>query len=309
MNLKNLLSFFSLTLVCHVAFAQNPYITEETVGIVAQWEVGDTASYLYESNSETIKEEKKDDYFSRSGEIFVKVAKADEHSYILHWSYKNLVTDENSSARLKVLGRLMSQSVFKYRVNEVGQFEEIINWNEIRIRANQQLDAMLKESKSPDEKALIKGVKEGLQSKEAVTYFLGQDIIFFHYIMGIELSRKEPLKTTSELPNLFIPSKPYPCDLVISTDSINTQTSVGYFSIEQTGDVEACTEILRESLATFIKGGKKKELDEVLTEFQLKDNHRFIYDLDTGWPLFIQQSRNSNLVIMSSKVNMTITKQ
>lgn len=289
--------------------AQNPYITPETVAIVAQWEEGDTATFLYESSSETTQNAEVKDYFSRSGEIFVQVAKAEENFYILHWSYKNLVTDNKSSLRLKIFGNLMSQSVFKYKVSETGQFEELLNWGEIRTRANQQLDSMMKITKEEDQKLLIKGIKSGLQSKDAVTSFLGQDIIYFHYIMGLEFSRKEPLKSEGELPNLFLPEKPYPCELTITTDSIQMPEEHAYFSFTQIGVEAACTEILIESVQKLAKGVKRKEIEEKITSFEMRDDNYFVYDLKTGWPVKIEMLRNSDLVLQKSKVKLTIQRK
>lgn len=292
-----------------VATAQNPYITDQEVAIVAQWEVGDTATYSYERSAESIDSLGKVTSYTRKGDIHIRVAKSSEKYYVMHWNFVNLeLTEESKNERQQIILRIIKANKFIYRLSETGSFQELINWDDIQRSSNHYLDSLIRATKEKYQAQLYKAIKSSLQSQEAVTTFLAEDIMFFHQLHGIQLSRTDTLSDVSNFPNLFNPERPYPGIFKLFTHGVDEEKELGEFYFLQAADPIESGKILLAALEGIFKEKAPDYLKKELKNFKIEENNHHIIDLATGWPILAEGSRHT-FVFRTNETNKVSIKR
>jgi len=201
-----------LVLLPTVVEAQEEDTTK--VAFVSYWSVGDSYDFKISKIKEVWKE---DELTSENKQEYIAnftVTDSTESSYTITWSYKN---DLGNSFQLtdEIQEKLSKYSLteIKYKTSEVGDFLEILNWQEVSNITKSMfsdLENMLKQS-DPQKARLVdrtmKPLMEMYSSKEGIESIVVKELQYFHFPLGVEFDIQEPLIYDEELPN-FLGGKP-----------------------------------------------------------------------------------------------------
>jgi len=102
-------------------------LTDTTLGVIAFWQVGDTMTYQFTERVDKLDKGLNSEEVS-SWIVEIVVLDSTDSFYILQWRCANFVLPEEVDPGEKLISTFFERLPVIYRTNELGQFEEILNW-------------------------------------------------------------------------------------------------------------------------------------------------------------------------------------
>ena len=181
-------------LIAYITNAQ--YLKDEKkANVIAYWEKGDV--YEYEQIEKEYRINKNDTVITKNKKFDVKltVVEQDSTSYTIHWE-----NTPDLSAYPPAIAQMVTEkvgnSVFKYKTDEYGSFEELLNIDEIIAFNNRTMDLMLESIKDKKVRKEFEEVsKLVMQNQEVITQFAISKINTLHFFYGhaLELGKPETI--------------------------------------------------------------------------------------------------------------------
>lgn len=281
--------FFTLAL-CFIslhAFSQIQ-LADSTVQVVTYFDKGDKEFYNVEFNRIKIKDGDTLSNNKISYNVEINVIDETENSYTMEWIYKEfqgVPTDLQS-----LLSSIMTKNKVIYKTDELGSFEEVLNWKDI-VENNKKMYSNFSKlfKDNPEMQKVLEQVKITLNTKESIENMYCKDIKQFHYFHGIKLTMGEILEDVIEVPNNF-GGAPFTADVVCYLQKI--------IADEDAYVVRAVQEVSGEQLAKatkeFIIKINPKLANEPMPEGLLDSLTNEIETAtafhDSGWPLYSVQT-------------------
>lgn len=299
--MKNkLLLLFLVILVSLGAKSQINY-EDSTVRAITYW--GLNESYTYEITQGKNKEGKlAEDGLVRS-EVKISVIDSTETSYTIEWRFRN--HDIPNLDLMPELKDLLNQKRYVYRINEFGEFEELLNWEEVRDNMLATTKAALKISNAlnDSENDQINSFRESLMTKEYVEQKVIEPVNIFHSFFGVQYQLGEVLESEIEIPIPISNIQSIKAQIALWFDSIDEEYNTYTLCYEQKVDQE----ILKRLMSQFFDKlsnqlnvtNQPNRIDEALDE-ALKEELDYkvtIYSEfdNTGWPLNIISTTKINI--------------
>lgn len=298
--------FLLLLLVALSYIGANAQINFEdsTAQAVTYWDMNE--SYTYEIAQTKIKYKDDGSEKEESSRSLVQITVLDstETSYTVEWRF--LQHDIPNLELSPELETLLNSKKYVYRTNAMGEFEELLNWEEVRdntmATTKATINALRQESNGSQADSLynlVSSITDGLMSKEYIEQKVIETVNIFHSFYGVKYKLGELIESEIELP---IPTN--------NSQSVNAQCRIWLDEID--GDEETYSiyyeqkvdpETLKEVLNSTVKGLAEKlnvkhsaeSIDDLLS--QKTDYLITIYSVfdNTGWPLDIVSKTNINI--------------
>lgn len=188
--MKKYLPIFFI-LIAYISNAQ--YIKEEKkANVVAYWEKGD--EFEYEQLEKEYKINKNDTIITKNKkfDVKLKIVDQDSTSYTIHWE-----NTPDLSAYPPAIAQMVTEkvgnSVFKYKTDEYGSFQELLNIDEIIEFNNRTMDLMLESITDKKARKEFEEVsKIILKNQEVITQFAINKINTLHFFYGHALELGKP---------------------------------------------------------------------------------------------------------------------
>lgn len=299
MSIKlHLLFFFFGSLIC---FSQ----TDSTkVPFVAYWSIDDNYDYAITKikkkwSKGELKKTDSTTYFAN-----FSVIDSTETEYLISWKLKSNFL--NLPAEFSNL--LNDKSIvleLKYKTNELGEFLGIENWQEVSTVIEAMFATAFVNMKSKLDETDITKLKEAIQpfidvytSKEGVESLLLEELLFFHYPMGVELDFTEPYIYEDEYDNFF-GGNPLRGTSKITFEEVDFEEGFCVFKVESAIYPEDSKQMLKEMIKQMSNTTDMNKLNEIIDEgkYEIYDNHLFAYYFYPGLPLYIETNRTSDVEI------------
>ncbi len=312
--------------------AQQQNLTSPTtVTSITYFELGDTKKYHVTETNEKFKNnaEKPTKSTSNSYDLAFKVVGAADSSYTIEMTYTNSQCDISTGKKAwdteeltNSLNKLTNNMTVRYKTNEMGIFDTILNLPELSTKMGQAMDLLIKEmNKMIDEKEkdksangeakkminqILGNMKKSFTKLENVEVLFLDDIISMHSIYGFEMTLNKP------------------DDMEIYYNLFDDQTVMGVgklalTGINKTGDdcriemteqpnKEEMKKFLSEIANSFIEGTAEEKTDP--KDFKMDANTKLTYvmSLSTGWMKKITIVNKNNVTIGKTSAK-TIKKQ
>jgi hypothetical protein len=129
-------------------------------------------------------------------------------------------SDTKDETVRKILSIGKDMSVI-YKTDEMGTFQEVLNWKEIRDYMKMAADTIREDYKDvPNIDRLIKQLENIYSSREAIESAAIKDIQQFHSFHGAQYKLGEVLEGTVQTPNIY-GSEPFDTRMTVYLDEIN----------------------------------------------------------------------------------------
>lgn len=279
-------TLFSM-LICSVNAQIN--MADSSAQAITYWSKGDKEVYSISLEKIRLKGTDTSSKDRISYEVELSVLNQSDKSYTLQWLYKNFSSSNNSPAIQKLIS-LSKDLKVQYKTDEMGVFNEVLNWKEIREymqKASKQLSQDL--SASPEAQEMLKQSMAIYSNKEAIEAAAIQDIQQYHTFHGARYSLGEVLESQVKLPNLYS-AEPLDCEVMVYMDELNEQDNNFIVRSEEQVNKE---QLIDATLAYFLKMHTAK--DTPLTREDLKDLKNETLTASrihgTGWIVYSVQTR------------------
>ena len=207
-------------------------VADSTVQVIVYWDMNEKQSYII--TEEHIKL-KGNDTISRDlskYEVEITVIDSTENSYTIEWYYKNYTTNAQDPVSQKILSLAQDMKVI-IQTDELGSFQMVINWEEIRNYMADAINKLKAEFESiPNIDKAFDQVISTFSSKEAIEASTINEIHQYYAFHGVKYTLGEELTAQIKVPNLY-GKEPFDCDLTFRLDEINPEENNSVFRMWQ----------------------------------------------------------------------------
>jgi len=303
--LKKFLLFLFSAFVLNTAYGQAEIAN--TVPFVAYWSVGDTFQFKVRK----ISIQWDDDILVKADTLYrdvrFKVIDSTASMYKVEWRYVNEFQDDPLVKNVfNELTRNNAYTKVIYTTDEMGEFQGVENWKEIRDDLIGELKAAMKGKlfKKEHEEAMYKKamqpIIEAYSTKAGVEELALKELYYFHMPLGYEYTIDEVYEYEDVLPSL-IGGEDMRCDYKITVDNIDRQNGICRVTEEMKVNPD---DSKREVLSMMERMGiaYDKFSEEINgAKLNMEDFNTYIYNFDYGLPITINTSRMVDLQIEGEK--------
>lgn len=261
-------------------------IKDSSVQTVGYWDKKEKQHYSITTDKFKVKA---NDTISRTRltyDVEITVTDSTEKSYTTEWVYSNFKTTSTDKIRRK-LDVVPQGMKIVVKTDEMGSFEEVLNWKEVRdymLRTSTFLRAEFGNDKDFD--IVMKELEKVYATKENVEAIAINDIQQFYMFHGGKYTKGEPAEGKIEIPNV-LGGKPFDADVYIYLEEINKEDENYVLRYEQSVDekqlIAAATE--------YVTSIAKKIGKPVPKDFNLKEMiHETLVGArihEYGWPIYM----------------------
>lgn len=270
------------------------------IPFVAYWSVRDNYDYFVTKirkswNGDELENKDSTTYFST-----FSVIDSTENSYRIKWINKsNLGIIPPEFADL--LNNNATTIEYIYRTNELGEFEELENWQELSdfliSYTNELIVLALKNNSQTSKDQLQKALQPFLsiyKTREGIESIVLKELTYFHFPFGALLNSNEVLEYEDQIPNI-LGEGTMRGDSKIYFDHVDLENGFCSFTYEMKINEEDALEMLFD-LLTKMGVNDDKNLKELKNaKYLIEDHHYFEIFYDPGVPYFIEAKRNIDI--------------
>lgn len=219
-------------------------------------------------------------------DVEITVIDSTAKSYTLEWAYSNFKSTSTDKLRKKAEQARQGLKIL-VKTDEMGSFEEVLNWKEVRDHMLRSTDLMRAEFGSDKNFDIVmKEIEKLYATKENVEAIAINDIQQFYMFHGGKYTKGEPAEGRIEIPNVF-GGKPFDAEVYIYLEEINNDESNYILRYEQSVDEKQ----LMAAATEYVTNIAKKIGKPVPKDFNLKEMvHETLVGArihEYGWPIYI----------------------
>lgn len=280
-------------------------IADSTAQVITYWGLNESYTYEILQSKEKNGEGENSEKDPIRSIVQISVLDSTATSYVIEWRFlKHEIPNIDS---IPTLRDLLNEKKYVYRTNEIGEFEELLNWEEVRDNTLATTKASLSlafQGKSGNETdSLVNStyaMMESLMTKEYVEQKVIEPVNIFHTFFGGVYSLNEVIETEIEIPIPAFNLGNTTAQVEIWLDEIDLDNDVYTICFEQ----KIAPEQLKTLMGKFfdelsqnlnIKNNNKEGLEDVLSaEWDYSVAIYSVFD-NSGWPLDIVSENNINI--------------
>lgn len=270
-----LVFFITFSVYC---YGQN-IITDSSATVVGYWQKGDVANFTLTQIKEKYENKKLMMSGSSTSQIEIKVLYANKDSYILNWKYGDIKVqgEEGQDEAVKEFASLTEGINFTYKVSELGEFQELVNWAEVQASVIKILDKLIEKSGNPSLQPVLRQARKVFSSKESIEMLIMKDIQLFHSVYGGEYLLKQKMVGETELPNI-LGGNPFPATVEVELYELDQKNNICKISVLQTIDKQKAADEIN---AWLKKNGQSKTNNP--SPVDITDKTDYEIELVRGW--------------------------
>lgn len=215
-----------LLLISHLLFS-NIYgqinMEDSTAQVITYWNIGERQHYLMSQQNIQIKDSDTISNELITYEVDITVLDSTENRYTVEWFYRNFQSNSTNPFSQK-MARLAEDVKVVIELNELGVFQGVKNWEEIRDYMHGLLNPLLEDFKEmPQFVDVINQWMSLYSSKEAIEASAILDILQFHNFHGAMYKLGKVFEFSLQVANLYEPSHPFDAEGIVYLDELNAE--------------------------------------------------------------------------------------
>lgn len=295
-------------LICAVFTSINCYgqinNSDSTFSVIGYWEKDEKQTYsiLQEKYKIISGDTTSREVINYDVDVWIKDSSA--KSYTIIWKYKNFET-KTDNIFVKKLMSLNNNLEVIIKTDEMGSFQEVVNWKDIRHFINQALDTLRKEFKIiPNIKEITNQVSSMFSSKEEIESATIKEILQVYSFNGAKYKLNKILTGKQKIANIY-GGEPFDADFEIEFTAIDTANNSGIIRFDKTFGKKQVTDATYEYLKKMAKTMKTSEPKrEDIHELSMEDRTTSNIHGPSGWVLYsiyIREVISDNILTVESR--------
>jgi hypothetical protein len=282
-NMKPLLLTF-LLLLSSIAYGQIN-MADSTAQVVGYWDKNETQTYIVTQEKYLVKDSDTTSRVLFKYMVDITIVDSTANSYTIDWHYRDTeVQSENPF--IQKLSLLNDGVHVLIRTNELGVFEEVINWEEVRDFTIVGLNVLEEEIAGvPDMENFLKQFEEMYSTKEAIELSALKEIQQFYSFHGAAYKYGEPYYTELQVPNMY-GGDPLDAEMVVWLDELNPDDNNFILRLEQRVNPEQLLHAVYGFVTRMAEamGVESPEIDEI----ESVSNYTWLSAIihESGWILY-----------------------
>jgi len=172
--------------------AYSSHREDSVVSCIIHWKLGETKTYSIIHEKKSINPPGKNPPFRFNYEASVSVIDSSAKNYTIKWIFH--LPEEMSILRPRLADSLPVYNGMQmiFRITEIGEFVELLNWEEVRDAYTRMMELSMPKRMDSTATAALKSAKNMYNSKEMVESSMIQEIRLFHRPYGLNPLREAP---------------------------------------------------------------------------------------------------------------------
>jgi len=290
---KLFLLAFSLLIMLRLTGQIN--MSDSSVRVYGYWNLNDKQTYQVIKSKYKINTSDSTAWDTTSNDISrykvdITITDSTADSYTIDWYYHDFEVDTTNEMALKLVS-LAEQMTITIKTDELGIFQEVVNWKDIRKTIKHTVKKLSKEMpKDPAKDKVLKLTLGFFSTREAIEARSINDIQLFYAFHGGIYKLDSLVEEQIQVPNLA-GGNPIDAEISYVLDTIDTANWISTFRMRLAADPEqllsATFAYLSEMAATMkIPGPTMNEMPRMKHEtWTYTDIH------DSGWVTYTIQSK------------------
>lgn len=291
------ISAILLLLSSHLVFSQNTIQKGNTIPLVGYWYKGAKKNVTYtKTDSKTVKSKLQVENSVVSA-LWQIVDSTDKH-YTIHYTYQNFIFSNPKDSISIAYSELFKGITVKYRTNELGVFDTILNLEEIISVSNKSLNNVFKRLNWPDNevtRGVAQKIKQLFNNPELLRSSISEEMVLIHYFYGLEYKLNTAYTYDYYLENAF-GGEPFPSIAVFKMTALNAANDRCKLTANITPVDKEFKRIVYETMVSISESmqlPKPQKSDFATAMLQHKCEAE--YSIAEGWPIKITFTKISTI--------------
>jgi hypothetical protein len=265
-------------------------MADSTAQSIGYWDLNEKQLYTITSEKTRTKGLDTTSHELISYEVEITIKDSTATSYTIEWYYKNFTVDSKNEILNKIM-KLSENFRLLIRTNELGVFQEVINWKEYKDYMGDIIGRLKKEYKdAPTMIKLLEQTKEMYSTKEVIEAAGINEIQQYYSFHGLKYKLGETYESNTTVPNIY-GNEPFDSNFKYYLDEINETDNNYILRSSQTINAEQLTNASYEYVVKTMKtmgmpAPKRDEFKEVTNETNTASRIH-----GTGWVIYSIQTK------------------
>lgn len=273
-----------LILFGYNSFAQ--ILNDTTVQFVGYWNINETQLYRVDFKKYTIEGQDTSSVESICYDSEVTIIDSSTSGYTIRWTYKNYDYQTNNKFTEKLMKIAQDMSII-YKTDELGVFQEIVNFEEIKSIIDKSIDTLAIEFKDiPNLDAILQQVRQTFTTKEAIETVGINEIRYFHTPFGAMYDINTTYNSETKLPNLY-GGEPFDASIeseIVVVDTSNLSSVVKIFTTVDSEQLTNATFEYFKSVAKATNAPEPKRSD--MPDLKMQTRYASNIHSPSGWVFY-----------------------
>ena len=283
------LQILGLSILLSVGAFGQINMNDSTAQVVGYWNKDEKQSYIITQEKIKIKNSDTTSREFYTYAVDITIVDSTANSYIIDWFYRDYEIQSDNELKQK-LSSIAEDMTVRIRTDELGTFQEVINWKEVRDYILKGAKMLKKETKSiPNMDKVIKQLEGVYSTKQSIELGAVKEMQQYYTFHGAKYELGEEYNADMQAANLY-GGDPFDTKVTVWLDELNIDDNNFIIRMQQTVDSEQLTNAAFDYLVNMAETMKspapKKEdipslTNDIRTASRIHGSGWIVYSIET----------------------------
>jgi hypothetical protein len=283
------LQILGLAIVLSVGAFGQINMNDSTAQVIGYWDMNEKQSYIVTQEKFKIKDSDTTSREFYKYAVDMTIVDSTANSYVIDWFYKDYEIQSDNEL-IQKLASITEDMTVRVRTDELGAFQEVINWKEVRDYILKGTKLLKKETKNiPNMDKFIKQLEGMYSTKESIELGAVKEMQQFYTFHGAKYEFGQEYNADMKVANLY-GGEPFDTKVTVWLDELNPDDNNFIIRMQQTVDSEQLTNatfdyLVKMSETMKVPAPKKEEIppltNDTWTASRIHGTGWIIYSIET----------------------------
>ncbi|MBW8331837.1 MAG: hypothetical protein K0M40_07445 [Prolixibacteraceae bacterium] len=283
------LQIFGLFILLSVKIFGQINMTDSTAQVIGYWDKNEKQSYIVTQEKYKIKDSDTTSRDFYKYAVDITIVDSTANSYTIDWFYKDYEI-QSENALIQKLASITNDMNVRIRTNELGVFQEVINWKDVRDYILKGTRLLKKETKDIPNMDNFMNQLEGMYStKESIELGAVKEMQQFYTFHGAKYEYGNEYNADMKVASLY-GGEPFDTKMTVWLDELNPDDNNFIIRMNQTVNAEQLTNATFDYLVKMAEtlkmpAPKREDIPEVsndtYTASRIHGSGWIIYSIET----------------------------
>ncbi|HHB52811.1 MAG TPA: hypothetical protein ENK75_07250 [Saprospiraceae bacterium] len=215
-------------------------MNDSTAQVIGYWDMNEKQSYIVTQEKFKIKDSDTTSREFYKYAVDMTIVDSTANSYVIDWFYKDYEIQSDNEL-IQKLASITEDMTVRVRTDELGAFQEVINWKEVRDYILKGTKLLKKETKNiPNMDKFIKQLEGMYSTKESIELGAVKEMQQYYTFHGAKYELGEEYNADMQAANLY-GGDPFDMKVTVWLDELNPDDNNFIIRMQQTIDSEQLT--------------------------------------------------------------------
>jgi hypothetical protein len=289
LGLMKKIQILGLTILLSVGAFGQINMNDSSAQVIGYWDMNEKQSYIITQEKFKIKDSDTTSREFYKYAVDITIVDSTANSYIIDWFYRDYEI-QSDNVLIQKLSSITEDMTIKIKTDELGVFQEVVNWKEVRDYILNSTKLMKKETKSiPNMDKFIKQVEGMYSTKQSIELGVVKEMQQYYTFHGGKYELGEEINADLQATNLY-GGDPFDMKVTLWLDELNPDDNNFIIRMQQTVDSEQLTNATFDYLVKMaetmkVLGPKKEDIppltNDTWTASRIHGSGWIIYSIET----------------------------